>query len=86
MEHRAPRSDNYIDSFGDYVGGAELYVTSVGAPLVGARQIQCNTFFWGTHKGCPYSQPLTNNSMFEKQTARTLSRSGCGGAQRPESA
>ena len=36
MEPGAPRSDNYIDSFGDYVGGAELYVTSVGAPLVGA--------------------------------------------------
>ena len=36
MEHRAPRSDNYIDSFGDYVGDTELYVTSVGAPLVGA--------------------------------------------------
>ena len=36
MEQGAPRSDNYIDSFGDYVGGAELYVTSVGAPLVGA--------------------------------------------------
>ena len=36
MEQGAPRSDNYIDSFGDYVGGAELYVTSVGAPLVSA--------------------------------------------------
>lgn len=44
MEQGAPSSDNYIDSFGDYVGGAKLYVND-GTRMTRIRRMTADFLF-----------------------------------------